>query len=349
MTDSETWTTRRLLRWIHTHLEEREIDAPRVSAEMLVSAAIGSERLRLYMEPDRVASDAEREVLRDWIRRAGNHEPIQYLVGEAWFHGLRIEVDRSTLIPRPSSESLVEAAAGLIRELGRPPAILEPCTGTGCVGIALLRLLDRPHRAAARMREADAAIQADLQRLVQAVGGTPGGGRGPAESPDGTDESGIHAFTGELASIVATELVPNAASLARRNLEHHQFGDRAEVRVGSLYEPLRPDERGTFDLILANPPYICDSEYAKCPPNVLDFEPSTALRGGADGLDVVRPLVADAATWLRPGGGVAIEMQFDQGEAVRSLLVAAGFEAIEVHRDLDDLERVVTARWPSGP
>ena len=352
VSDSQNWTTRRLLSWIRGHLEERGVDAPRVSAEMLVSAAIGAERLRLYMEPDRVASQGERDILRDWIRRAGDHEPIQYLVGEAWFHGLRIEVDASTLIPRPSSETLVETAATLVSELGRPPRILEPCAGTGCVGIALLRLLDRPHRAAARMREADAAIQADLERLVLAVderadppgetGRTPATGGGDDES----DPSTLRVFTGELATLVATELVPEAATLARRNLERHHLGDRAEVRVGSLFEPLAPDEQGTFDLVVANPPYVSDAEYAECPKNVRDFEPATALRGGADGLEVIRPLVARAANWLRPGGGIAIEMQYDHAEAARDVLGGAGFEGIEVRRDADDQERVISGRRP---
>ena len=55
MTDDAPWTTRRLLSWIRTHLESRKIDSPRICAELLVSAAIGAERLRLYMEPDRLA------------------------------------------------------------------------------------------------------------------------------------------------------------------------------------------------------------------------------------------------------------------------------------------------------
>ncbi|MEE2895514.1 MAG: hypothetical protein VX726_07185 [Planctomycetota bacterium] len=101
MSEDGPWTTRRLLQWIRTHLESRRIDSPRVCAELMVAAAIGSERLRLYMEPDRHASDEERDLLRDWVRRASRHEPVQYLVGEAWFHGLRFEVDSSTLIPRP--------------------------------------------------------------------------------------------------------------------------------------------------------------------------------------------------------------------------------------------------------
>lgn len=313
------------------------MDSPRICSEMLVAAAIGAERLRLYMEPDRIASDGERQTLRDWVRRAGEHEPVQYLVGEAWFHGLRFEVDASTLIPRPASETLVEVAAERLRSLQHPARILEPCTGTGCVGVALLRLLDRPHRAASRLREADEAIRADVARLVAASGG---------ELDDQSDEdtAEISTLPGEMATLLATELVPAAAGLAGRNIAAHGLGDRAEVRVGSLYEALVEREAGTFDLVISNPPYVSDAEYAACPRNVREHEPATALRGGPDGLEVVRPLVEEAGRWLRPHGVIAVEIQYDQGDAVRHLLEQAGFGDVQVRRDFEDHDRVVSGR-----
>ncbi|MBC03819.1 MAG: protein-(glutamine-N5) methyltransferase, release factor-specific [Phycisphaerae bacterium] len=342
MSDESPWTTRRLLKWIRDHLEAQGVDSPRVCSELMVSAAIRCERLRLYMEPDRVATDAEREVLRDWVRRASRHEPVQYLVGETWFRGHRFEVDSSTLIPRPSTETLVEAAASHLAGLDHPALILEPCTGTGCAGLSLLLELDRPHRAAARMREADDAIRADARRLAAAVGETIGD-----ESPeDGAGESLVRQLPGESARVLATDLVPAAVSLATRNAESLGLADRYEARVGSLFEPVAPTEAGSFDLVFANPPYVSDVEYDRCPPNVRDHEPSTSLRGGVDGLDVIRPLVADAPRWLRAGGALAIEMQFDQGERVVPLFEDAGFRDIAVRQDVEGHERVVVGRLP---
>ena len=317
------------------------MDSPRVCAEMLVSAAIGAERLRLYMEPDRPASEAERTLLRDWVRRASMHEPVQYLVGEAWFQGLRFEVDASTLIPRPATETLVEVAADRLGRLERPPRILEPCTGTGCVAVALLRLLDRPHRAASRLREADEAVRADVARLVAAAGGDPAAVGGES---DDADRAEIAVLPGERATVLATELVPAAAGLAGRNIAAHGLGDRAEVRVGSLYEPLHERDKASFDLIVSNPPYVSDAEYAACPPNVKDHEPATALRGGPDGLDVVRPLVAEATQWLRPGGAIALEVQYDQAATVARLLEDSGFGDVRIRRDFEDHERVVSGK-----
>lgn len=339
MTEPEPWTTRRLLKWIRDHLEAREVDSPRVCSELMVSAATGCERLRLYMEPDRVATDTERETLREWVRRASLHEPVQYLVGEAWFRGHRFEVDSSTLIPRPSTETLVEVAAGRLAGLAHPAMIFETCTGTGCAGLALLSDLDRPHKAAARMREADEAIRADAVRLAAAVG--------EKVDPDGSEESLVRELPGESSRVVATDVVAAAISLARRNAEGMGLADRFEARIGSLFEPLQPGERGTFDLILANPPYVSDVEFERCPANVKDHEPATSLRGGADGLDVIRPLVAESPRWLRPGGTLALEVQFDQGARVTGLLKESGFVDVEVRRDGEGHERVVVGTLPA--
>ena len=360
MTDTEPWTTRRLRTWIRDHLAAREVDAPAVCADLLLAAALGAERLRLYMEPDRVATDEERSTLRDWVQRASVHEPVQYLVGESWFRGLRIEVDSSTMIPRPATETLVEVGHGRITRTDAKAKILDLCTGTGCIPIALLTSLDRPHRAAARLEEADAVARADFARLRAAVGVEASDATtSPEPAPEADSEAGIEGDAGGSgspdhvsleagAAVVATELVAEAVALANRNVATHTYSDRIEVRQGSLFDALRPEERGTFDLIVSNPPYISDAEFEKCPPNVKDHEPATALRGGADGLDLVRRIVAEAPTWLAPGGGLAIEIQYDQAERVQACFVEAGFTDVRLDRDADDLDRVVSGRLAGG-
>ena len=360
MTDTDAWTTRRLRTWIRDHLAAREVDSPAVCADLLLASALRSERLRLYMEPDRVATEAERGTLRDWVKRASLHEPVQYLVGESWFRGLRIEVDGSTMIPRPATETLVEVGQQRIGRTGTAARILDLCTGTACIPIALLSSIDRPHRAAARLEEADAAARADFARLKAVVGmpsdGEPADAAADSRTPDETkpeteippsSEAADPAERGGLeagAVVVAVELVPEAVELANRNIATHAYADRIDVRRGSLFEPLRPEERGTFDLLVSNPPYVSDAEFEKCPPNVRNHEPETALRGGRDGLEIVRRIVVEAPDWLAPGGGLAIEIQYDQAAAVHALLEAAGFTDIRVDRDGDDLDRVVSGR-----
>lgn len=149
-----------------TAFSKREIDSPRLCAEMLLSHVIGCERLRLYMEADRPATPIERDLLRDLVARALAHEPVQYLVNEGWFFSLPLFVDRRVLVPRPSSETIVEHALQIIRaDLGFAPggavAIGDVCTGSGAIAIALLKNLPRA-RAIASDISADALEVARL-------------------------------------------------------------------------------------------------------------------------------------------------------------------------------------------
>ncbi len=135
-----------MLQWITGFLAERTIDSPRVCAELLLSHVIGCERTRLYMEVDRPASPSELARLRELVKRAGQYEPVQYLVGETWFHARPFHVDRSTLIPRPATETLVELAVQWARERGGPVRMLDVCTGSGCVAISVVAALVTPRR-----------------------------------------------------------------------------------------------------------------------------------------------------------------------------------------------------------
>ena len=144
------------------------------------------------------------------------------------------------------------------------------------------------------MREADEAILSDVARLAAAVGETI-----DADSSEvGDSEAVVRTLPGERATVVATDIVPAAVALATRNAEAHGLGDRFDARVGSLFDPVAEGEAGGFDLVLSNPPYVSDVEWEKCPPNVRDHEPATALRGGRPaGRGRGRPA---EARWLPP-------------------------------------------------
>lgn len=134
-TPGTEWTTRRLLQWMTERFESAEHDAPRMVAEMLLGHVIGCERLHLYMDADRPASDEERSALRDLVKRALDDEPVQYLVGWTNFYGLRMACGPATLIPQPCTEDLVEHVLG--ERPGEPLRILDVGTGTGCIAIAI--------------------------------------------------------------------------------------------------------------------------------------------------------------------------------------------------------------------
>src|SRR6476620_8753515 len=84
------------------------IDSPRLNAEHLIGHALGRKRMQLYLEFERPLAEAELETIRPLVRRRALHEPLQYILGETEFMGLKLKVDRRALIPRPETEQLVE-------------------------------------------------------------------------------------------------------------------------------------------------------------------------------------------------------------------------------------------------
>jgi release factor glutamine methyltransferase len=140
------------------------------------------------------------------------------------------------------------------------------------------------------------------------------------------------------AEIVATDASEDALAVARANAE--ALGLPVRLLAGDLLAPLA----GPFDLIVSNPPYVPTGDLAGLPPEVRR-EPRSALDGGRDGLDVLRRLLAGAPPLLAPGGVLAVEHGFDQGETVRALFAGAGFEAVETARDLAGHERVTSGAW----
>ncbi|MEU8197276.1 putative protein N(5)-glutamine methyltransferase [Microbispora amethystogenes] len=130
----------------------------------------------------------------------------------------------------------------------------------------------------------------------------------------------------------AVDVDPAAVACARRNLA--AAGGR--VHHGDLYAPLPGDLRGRIDLIVASPPYVPTDAIGLLPPEARDHEPKVALDGGADGLDVVRRVVAEAARWLAPGGHLLVETGRGQaGEAAEAVARAGLTPRLTVSDELD--------------
>ena len=249
---ADAWTTQRLLRWTTQHFERKGLDAPRLSAEMLLSHVLGTDRLKLYMDPDRPTSDLERAAFRDLVERALNHEPVDYLVGRSPFFSMMLKVTPAVLIPRPSTETAVEH---IIQHARRTPGFARPTiadvgTGSGAIAIALAKHIDG-------------------------------------------------------ARIIATDLHDDALALARENAHAQGVADRIDFRQGDLLEPLAGEQ---LHYLVSNPPYIPDHEWDAVAPHVKNHEPTHALRSGPDGLDHLRPLIADGPALLHQPGQLVLEI-----------------------------------------
>jgi release factor glutamine methyltransferase len=145
------------------------------------------------------------------------------------------------------------------------------------------------------------------------------------------------------ATVLATDLSPDACALARENAQALGVADRVTVLQGDLYAPLPPDAR--FDVVVSNPPYIATGEIAGLSPEVRR-EPRMALDGGPDGLVLLRKVIQGARRVLKPGGLLALEMGETQGEAVKALLQAAGYEDARVEKDLERRDRLAFGTQP---
>jgi ribosomal protein L3 glutamine methyltransferase len=183
-------------------------------------------------------------------RRAAERVPAAYITQEAWMHGFRFHVDERVIVPRSFiGELLQDGLQPYVEDPEQVSAVLELCTGSGCLAILA-----------------------------------------------------AHAFPN--ADIDAVDLSAPALEVATRNVTDYKLEDRIALFEGDLYAPLA--ER-RYDVILSNPPYVNAGSMQELPAEY-KHEPEMALAGGADGMDIVRRIIADARNWLTENGVLVIEI-----------------------------------------
>jgi release factor glutamine methyltransferase len=145
------------------------------------------------------------------------------------------------------------------------------------------------------------------------------------------------------ATIVASDVSPEALAVARSNAERHGVADRVTLVQADLMND--PALDGPWDVIVSNPPYVRESEVAALPRDVRDHEPRGALVPGPRGVELIERLAVEAATRLAPGGWLVLEAGPLVAAGVEAILVATqGLEPGPVINDLAGLPRVFQAR-----
>lgn len=241
-----------------------------------------------------LTAQQEQEVDR-WLElHVDQRMPLQYLIGWVPFGQLRIIVEPPILIPRPETEEWCLRLCDQLKRLRiNNLALLDLCTGSGCIALLL-------------------------------------------------------AHTLPMARIDATDISAQALSLAQKNAaDNHIKG--VHFYHSDIYDHIPTDS--TYDLIVANPPYISEAEWQTVDPSVTLWEDKQALLAQNNGLDIIERIINRAKEFLRYNQEMdqkdipqlVIEIGYQQADAVRTLLQQAGFVKIAIIKDLAGNDRVAQA------
>jgi release factor glutamine methyltransferase len=305
-------------------LRDAHVPSYTLAAELLLLHVLGRDRTWIYSHPEERISASDAERYTTLLRRRAAGEPTQHLTGKQEFWGLEFEVTPDVLIPRPETEHVIEVALDrlAVREIragrkqtlsGEGLLIADIGTGSGCLAIALAKEL-------------------------------PG------------------------ATIFATDISAAALAVARRNAERHGLADRIHflesnlldgiASVGARYIlplqakttdvashelPVTTHKSLLFDLIVTNPPYIGRREAATLMREVREHEPEVALYGGEEGYEFYAGLISQAATHLKSGGVLVLELGHNSLPAVQPLFDVSGWTNVGVTNDLAGIPRVLAA------
>ena len=142
---------------------------------------------------------------------------------------------------------------------------------------------------------------------------------------------------------VGVDVEDACLNLAQDNAKAHGVADRLTLQRHDVRRPFP----GAFDVVVGNLPYIPDHEWPQSiDPGVLEFTPERALRGGEDGLAIIRPVLGGSARLMRPNGLLGLEHAACSDQTVADLLEHAGFQEVESISDEDGFERVTFGVWP---
>ncbi len=142
--------------------------------------------------------------------------------------------------------------------------------------------------------------------------------------------------------VTGTDTSPSALALARENAERLGIDGRLRLEPGTV------PEGGSFDLVVANLPYVRDDEWEGLAPEITRYEPREALVAGAEGIEAIASTVPAAASVLAPAGSLVLEVGAGQAGAVAELMLDLGFGEVEGRQDLAGIPRVVLARKATG-
>lgn len=244
----------------------------------------GWNQTQLIINSDQPASEYIVRKTSDILVRLLTNEPIQYILGEAYFYGMVLKVDKSTLIPRPETEQLVDLIYDRYKEQS-DLSILDIGTGSGAIALALARHL--PY-----------------------------------------------------AKISAIDISAEAIKVAKANADSLSL--KVDFRICDVFSFDPPPD--SFDIIVSNPPYVDESEKSEMQPNVLNYEPHTALFvPDSNPLLFYRKISEIGLKALKPGGSLFFEINPRHSQEMKQMLATLGYTDIDIIKDIHQRNRFVIA------
>ncbi len=254
-------------------------------AMIIYEHVLGYEKPFLHAHPHTKIPNSDYLQIEDIVFQLKTYCPLQYILGETEFYGLKITVNEAVLIPRPETEELADR---VIKDtLNKSLTVLDIGTGSGCIAIALAHAL--PH-----------------------------------------------------CRITGIDISDDALNTARQNaLENRVSSNTIFLKTDILGQPTFKQQ---FDIIVSNPPYVRESEKAGMQPNVLKYEPESALFvPDDDPLVFYRAIAQGAEKWLKPEGRIYLEINEALGEETASLFTRHGFTYTEIIKDINGRNRMILA------
>ena len=303
-----------------------------LEAQLLLQHVLNVNRAWLIAHEKDALQANNHAVFEALLKRRLNGEPIAYILGYREFYGLKLKVTPDTLIPRPDTETLVEAALSKIPPSPQPsPAsgrgsddalTKNPATSFRREQFAKLRTTESSYdETDSDLRQNDKTWNDELKVLDLGTG-------------TGAIALAI-AHNRPQAFVTAVDASEGTLKIAQENARSLEITNIQLIKsdwFGAL-------QNKKFDIIVSNPPYIAQND-AHLSQGDLRFEPIAALASGADGLDDIKRIITNAPKHLNPHGVLLLEHGYNQANEVTALLKEAGFSEIETIKDLGGNNRV---------
>lgn len=283
-------TVQQATRQLQAHLAQLYDEREAANITSLVMENItGWKRIDRVLHKQQALLPVQLDVLKIYTDQLLQHRPVQYVLGETWFYGMKFFVQEQVLIPRPETEELIEWVIRDIREAKKKPeaTIIDIGTGSGCIAVALKKELPGTH-------------------------------------------------------VYACDVSEGALEVAGKNAGLNG------VQINFLQTDfLQPEQRNNLpvaDVLISNPPYIPLGDKAAMQPHVLQYEPHLALFvADSDPLIFYKEMTSFVKTHLRQTGTLYVEVHEEMAGAVTALFRSAGFNRVEIKKDLQGKDRMIKA------